>query len=140
MYKKFQVLILETLFDDGSYRTDNAINGYTVVTKAITPWDERTLVKIGDQCLFTSKKVELKKIIPDNLELNHGERVVIIGADVEGSTHIMGLRGWVRECPYTLGAGVYLVALAEPPGYGYVSGTNLCRTGGPALWKGIYYE
>ncbi|KAF9489573.1 hypothetical protein BDN71DRAFT_1511981 [Pleurotus eryngii] len=140
MHKKFQILILQTLFDDGSYRTDNAISGYTVVTEEVTPWAERIVVKMGEQALLRQRNVELSKIIPDNLALKSSERVVVIGSDMGGSTQSMGLAGLVIDCPYDLNEGVHLIAHYESPGsHAYVSGVNLCRTGGPALWKGKLY-
>ncbi|KAF9492423.1 hypothetical protein BDN71DRAFT_1509438 [Pleurotus eryngii] len=120
MHKKFQILILDTLFDDGSYRTDNAVSGYTVVTEAVDRWAERVFVKMGEQRNLSTKKILLKKIIPDNLFLRHGERVIVIGADVVGNDQIIGMAGWVNESPYSLDEGVQLVALAEPPGFAYV--------------------
>ncbi|KAF9488847.1 hypothetical protein BDN71DRAFT_1533568 [Pleurotus eryngii] len=56
MHKKFQILVLQTLFDDGSYRTDNAISGYTVVTEEVTSWAERIVVKTGEQAHPQTKK------------------------------------------------------------------------------------
>ncbi|KAG5222101.1 transcription elongation factor [Salix suchowensis] len=140
MHKKFQILILDTLFDDGSYRTDNAVSGYTVVTEAVDRWAERVFVKMGEQRNLSTKKILLKKIIPDNLFLRHGERVIVIGADVVSNDQIIGMAGWVNESPYSLDEGVQLVALAEPPGFAYVPEVNLCRTGAPALWKGDVYN
>ncbi|KAF4564429.1 transcription elongation factor spt5 [Pleurotus pulmonarius] len=140
MYKKFQILILGTLFDDGSYRTDNAVSGYTVVTEALDRWAARIFVKMGEQSNLTTKKILLKKIIPDNLSLRHGERVIIIGGDVAGNDHMIGMAGWVNESAYALDEGIRLVALADTPGFAYVREVNLCRTGAPALWKGTLYN
>lgn len=140
MQKKFQILILDTLFDDGFYRTDNAVSGYTVVTEALDRWAERIFVKMGEQSNLSTKKILLKKIIPDNLALRHGERVIVIGADVAGNDQIIGMAGWVNESPYVLDEGVQLVVLAESPGFAYIREVNLCRTGGPALWKGEVYN
>ncbi len=140
MHKKFQIMLLQTLFDDGSYRTDNMVSGYTVVTEAVTPWAERIVVKTGGQNNLRQKDAELRKVIPDNLALKSGERVIVIGTDAAGSTESMGLVGLVTDSPYALNEGVHLIAFTEPPGrYAYVSGFNLCRTGGPALWKGKLY-
>lgn len=140
MHKKFQVLVLQTLFDDGSYRTDNAISGYTVVTEAVPLWAERIVVKTGDQDNLRQRNVELSKVIPDNLGLKSGEPVIVIGSDAGGSTQSMGFVGTITDSPYALNEGVHLITLYGPPGsYVYVSGHNLCRIGGPALWKGKRY-
>ncbi|KAF4566485.1 transcription elongation factor spt5 [Pleurotus pulmonarius] len=140
MHKKFQIMLLQTLFDDGSYWTDNMVSGYTVVTEAVTPWAERIVIKTGGQNNLRQKDAELRKVIPDNLALKSGERVIVIGTDAAGSTESMGLVGLVTDSPYALNEGVHLIAFTEPPGrYAYVSGFNLCRTGGPALWKGKLY-
>ncbi|KDQ22018.1 hypothetical protein PLEOSDRAFT_1087470 [Pleurotus ostreatus PC15] len=88
MHKKFQIMVLQTLIDDGSYRTDNMISGYTVVTEAVTPWAERIVVKTGNQNNLRQKDAELRKVIPDNLALKSGERVIVIGTDAAGSTEI----------------------------------------------------
>lgn len=141
LHKKFQILVLQTHFDDGSYRTDNAISGYTVVTEALAPWVERIVVKTGNQDNLRERYAELEKVIPDNLELKSGERVIVIGSDAGGSTQSMGLNGIITDSLYALNEGVHLIALDGPPGsYVYVSGFNLCRTGGPALWKGKHYN
>ena len=140
LHKKFQILILQTHFDDGSYRTDNAISGYTVVTEALVPWVERIVVKTGNQDNLRERYAELEKVIPDNLELKSGERVIVIGADVVGNDEIIGMAGWVNDSPCSLDEGVQLVVLAEPPGFVYVHDVNLCRTGAPALWKGEIYN
>ncbi|KAF7425019.1 transcription elongation factor spt5 [Pleurotus ostreatus] len=140
MHKKFQILILHTLFDDGSYRTDNAASGYTVVTEALDRWSERIFVKMGEERNLTTKKILLKKIIPDNRFLRHSERVIVIGEDMAGNDYMIGMVGWVNESPYALDEGVQLVALAESPGFAYVREVNLCRTGAPALWKGALYN
>ncbi|KAF9490702.1 hypothetical protein BDN71DRAFT_1434489 [Pleurotus eryngii] len=92
MHKKFQILILDTLFDDGSYRTDNVVSGYTVVTEVVDRWAERVFVKMGEQRNLSTKKILLKKIIPDNLFLRHSERVIVIRADVVGNDQIIGLK------------------------------------------------
>ncbi|KAF9490511.1 hypothetical protein BDN71DRAFT_1434665 [Pleurotus eryngii] len=117
MHKKFQILILDTLFDDSSYRTDNAVSGYMVVMEAVDRWAERVFVKMGEQRNLSTKKILLKKIIPDNLFLRQGERVIVIGADVVGNDQIIGMAGWVNESPYSLDEDVQFVALAEPPGF-----------------------
>ncbi|KAF9488624.1 hypothetical protein BDN71DRAFT_1512872 [Pleurotus eryngii] len=120
MHKKFQILILDTLFDDSSYQTDNVVSGYTVVTEAVDRWAEQVFVKMGEQRNLSTKKILLKKIIPDNLFLRHGEQVIVIRADVVGNDQIIGMAGWVNESPYSLDEGVQFVALAEPPGFAYV--------------------
>ncbi|KDQ30132.1 hypothetical protein PLEOSDRAFT_1081725 [Pleurotus ostreatus PC15] len=120
MNKKFQILILESLTDDGSYRTDNAVHGYTVVTEELHSYSERVFVKYEDPSGLTTKKILLKKIIPDNICLRHGERVVVIGPDTVGNEQIVGMAGWVNESPYALGEGVQLVALTGPPGFVYI--------------------
>ncbi|KDQ22487.1 hypothetical protein PLEOSDRAFT_1109596 [Pleurotus ostreatus PC15] len=140
MNKKFQILILQSLSDDGSYRTDNAVRGYTVVTEELHLYSERIFVKYMDPSGLTTKKFLLKMIIPDNICLRHGERVVVIGPDTTGNNQIVGMAGWVNESPYVLDEGVQLVALSEPPGFAYIREVNLCRTGLPAAWKGIIYN
>ncbi|KAF9488721.1 hypothetical protein BDN71DRAFT_424098 [Pleurotus eryngii] len=111
-----------------------------VVTEEVTPWAEQIVVKTGEQALLRQRNVELSKIIPDSLALKSGEQVVVIGSDVGGSTQSMGLAGLVTDSPYDLNNGVHLIALYETPGsYVYVSGFNLCRIGGPVLWKGKCY-
>ncbi|KAF7422284.1 hypothetical protein PC9H_010440 [Pleurotus ostreatus] len=129
MHKKFQIMVLQTLIDDRSYRTDNMISGYTVVTEAVTPWAERIVVKTGNQNNLRQKDAELRKVIPDNLALKSGERVIVIGTDAAGSTKSMGLVGLVTDSPYALKEGVHLIVFTEPPGrYAYVSGFNLLKT------------
>ncbi|KAF9494445.1 hypothetical protein BDN71DRAFT_1564213 [Pleurotus eryngii] len=140
MHKKFQILILDTLFDDSSYQTDNVVSGYTVVTEVVDCWAEQVFVKMGEQRNLSTKKILLKKIILYNLFLRHGEQVIVIRVDVVSNDQIIGMAGWVNESPYSLDEGIQLVTLAEPPGFVYVPEVNLCRTGAPVLWKGDVYN